>query len=161
MNPKLVESLVDAVVALPQDDYALFQEVIINHMIRKTPGVAGGYACLRNTRVAVWTLVSLVQQGMDEDELLENFPGLTPFDLFAVQAYYRSHKTEIDSVIAWHHDDESSEDADEDDALSQRLNQQSRPLDLEGLAFVGMWKDRPELEDSTAWVRQLREQQWR
>lgn len=26
--------------------------------------------------------------------------------------------------------------------------------------FVGMWQDRPELEDSTAWVRQVRQTEW-
>ncbi|MGJ3247543.1 MAG: DUF2281 domain-containing protein [Elainellaceae cyanobacterium] len=25
---------------------------------------------------------------------------------------------------------------------------------------VGMWRDRDDLEDSTAWVRQLRQQEW-
>nr|VFJ57208.1 MAG: Predicted antitoxin, contains HTH domain [Candidatus Kentron sp. DK] len=35
--------------------------------------------------------------------------------------------------------------------------------DLSGLrkeAFVGMWKDRPDMADSTAWVRNLRQQEW-
>ena len=27
--------------------------------------------------------------------------------------------------------------------------------------FVGLWKDRDDLSDSTAWVRRLREQEWR
>jgi hypothetical protein len=30
-------------------------------------------------------------------------------------------------------------------------------LDLE---FVGMWRDREDMRDSTAWVRQLREHEW-
>ncbi|HLA63544.1 MAG TPA: hypothetical protein VK610_03905 [Rhodothermales bacterium] len=36
-----------------------------------------------------------------------------------------------------------------------------RPAEpIEEEAFVGMWKDRPEMEDSTAWVRGLRRTQW-
>lgn len=35
----------------------------ITEIIRKTSGVCGGYACVRNTRIPVWTLVSLRQQG--------------------------------------------------------------------------------------------------
>ena len=27
--------------------------------------------------------------------------------------------------------------------------------------FVGLWKDRDDLSDATAWVRRLREQEWR
>jgi hypothetical protein len=36
-----------------------------------------------------------------------------------------------------------------------------RPLDLENESFVGMWSERPEMQDSTAWVRQIRQQHWR
>lgn len=35
------------------------------------------------------------------------------------------------------------------------------PLNLENEPFVGMWSDRPEMQDSTAWVRQVRQQHWR
>ena len=76
MNLQLAESLANAVVALPTEDYALFQNALISNMIRKTPGLAGGSACIRNTRIAVWTLISLMNQGADDQELLRNFPGL-------------------------------------------------------------------------------------
>jgi len=33
-------------------------------------------------------------------------------------------------------------------------------LDLKELAFVGMWRDREDMRDSTAWVRTLREREW-
>lgn len=100
MNTKLVESLAEAVVALPKEDYALFQEVITDRMIRKTPGVAGGVACVRNTRIAVWTLISLIHQGADDAELSMDFPGLTRFDLLAVQTYYQLNQAEVDALIA-------------------------------------------------------------
>jgi len=35
------------------------------------------------------------------------------------------------------------------------------PLDLDHEPFVGMWSDRPEMQDSTAWVRRVREEHWR
>lgn len=31
----------------------------ITEVIQKTPGVSGGHACIPNTRISVWTLVSL------------------------------------------------------------------------------------------------------
>ena len=55
MNTKLVESLADAIAALPTEDYALFQEALIPKMVKKTPGVAGGCACIRDTRIAAST----------------------------------------------------------------------------------------------------------
>ena len=32
--------------------------------------------------------------------------------------------------------------------------------DLESVAFVGMWRDREDMRDSTAWVRNIREKHW-
>lgn len=107
MNAKLVESLAEAIAALPTEDYALFQESLIAKMVRKTPGVCGGYACIRNTRIAVWTLISLANQGADDAELLRNFSGLTPFDLIAARSYYAAYPTEIDRIIASHQEDGS------------------------------------------------------
>ncbi|GAB4367775.1 MAG: hypothetical protein Kow00121_06360 [Elainellaceae cyanobacterium] len=49
--------------------------------------------------------------------------------------------------------------------LKQRYIQQqtapSQPLNLDNEPFVGMWSDRPEMQDSTAWVKQVRQQHWR
>ena len=39
-------------------------ETVIQH----TPGVCGGNACIRNTRIPVWTLVSLRSQGATDSE---------------------------------------------------------------------------------------------
>lgn len=33
-------------------------------------------------------------------------------------------------------------------------------LNLDNQPFVGMWKDREDMQDSTHWVRNLRQQQW-
>jgi uncharacterized protein (DUF433 family) len=70
------------------------------NLIQKTPGVCGGNARIRDTRIAVWTLVSFRQQGASETELLRNYPGLTPQDLEAAWLYYQEHLQEIDQVIA-------------------------------------------------------------
>lgn len=102
MNAKLVESLAEAIAALPTEDYALFQETLIAKMVRKTPGLAGGYACIRDTRIAVWTLISLANQGADDEELRVDFPGLTRFDFLAARAYYQINRDEIDTLIASH-----------------------------------------------------------
>ena len=105
MNTQLANSLAGAVSALSGEEFQRFQVALLEHMVRKTPGVAGGHACIRNTRIALWTLVSLMQQGMDGTTLIENFPGLTPFDLAATQVYYQNHQAEIDALIASHHSD--------------------------------------------------------
>ncbi|MDZ8104333.1 MAG: DUF433 domain-containing protein [Nostoc sp. DedQUE12a] len=73
---------------------------IQRYLIQKTPGVCGGNARIRDTRIAVWTLVSFRQQGASEEELLRNYPALTPEDLEAAWFYYKEHPEEIDLVIA-------------------------------------------------------------
>ena len=35
-----------------------------------------------------------------------------------------------------------------------------QPLNFQDDPFVGMWSDRPEMQDSTTWVRQIRQQHW-
>lgn len=70
------------------------------NLIQKTPGVCGGNARIRNTRIPVWTLVSLREQGASEPELLRNYPGLNQQDLEAAWSYYTQHPEEIDAVIA-------------------------------------------------------------
>jgi uncharacterized protein (DUF433 family) len=68
--------------------------------IQKTPGVNGGSACVRETRIPVWTLIQLMKLGRAEKDLLSDFPSLAPDDLDAVWSYYRSHASEIESEIA-------------------------------------------------------------
>jgi len=67
--------------------------------IQKTPGVCGGRACVRNTRITVWGLINAQCQGLDDEGILRNIVGLTRDDLQAAREYYRSHQTEIDEDI--------------------------------------------------------------
>jgi len=99
MNTKLVESLVQMVESLSAEDYALFQQKLTGRIIQKTAGVCGGNARIRNTRIPVWTIISLQNQGAGDREILENFPILTPFDLIAARVYYQNNVLEIDREI--------------------------------------------------------------
>ncbi len=49
--------------------------------------------------------------------------------------------------------------------LEQKLQVQTSSTeidqsDFKDEPFVGMWKDREDMEDSSQWVRQLRQQEW-
>ena len=78
--------------------------------VQKTPDVCGGDACIRNTRIMVWLLVSFRRQGMTDEELLYNYPGLTLDDLAVAWEYAEQHPEEIEAA-AWR----NSEEADEED----------------------------------------------
>jgi len=102
MNAKLVESLAQVIESLAPEEYSLLQEKLKSRTIQRTIGVCGGNARIRNTRIPVWTIISLQQQGADTPELLRNFPSLTTDDLRNTQFYYTTHQEEIDRAIASH-----------------------------------------------------------
>lgn len=68
--------------------------------IQKTPGVCGGDACIRNTRIAVWLVVQALQLGASEQDLLNYFvTPLTEADIDAAKRYYEAHHDEIEDTI--------------------------------------------------------------
>ncbi len=68
--------------------------------IEKTSGVMGGDACIRQTRIPVWLLVSLRDQGASEAYLLEDYPTLTAADLVNAWLYVETYPEEIEEAIA-------------------------------------------------------------
>jgi uncharacterized protein (DUF433 family) len=64
---------------MPEDSQTAFPAVI-----RKTPGVIGGDACIGNRRIAVWMLVQARNLGMTDDEIRDQYeqplsePSLLP-----------------------------------------------------------------------------------
>lgn len=67
--------------------------------IEKTLGVCGGDACIAKTRIPVWSLVNSRRLGMDDSEILYNFPTLNHEDLKNAWNYYRANEAEIDEQI--------------------------------------------------------------
>lgn len=75
-------------------------------LIRQTPGVCGGEACVRDTRIPVWLLVRYRQLGADDATLLRQYPGLTVDDLAAAWEYSTAHREEIEAAIAAQENDD-------------------------------------------------------
>ena len=67
--------------------------------VQKTPGVCGGRACIRDTRITVWGLVIDRQHGLTDEEILANIEGLTLQDLQAGWDYYAKRPAEINDDI--------------------------------------------------------------
>jgi hypothetical protein len=44
--------------------------------------------------------------------------------------------------------------------VNHATNKSTSSLDFVNEPFIGMWQDREDLADSSAWVRQLREREW-
>jgi uncharacterized protein (DUF433 family) len=62
--------------------------------------VSGGTACVRDTRIAVWTLWQLKELGRTDAELLEDYPSLTAQDLNAAWQYAAANEQEIREAIS-------------------------------------------------------------
>ena len=67
--------------------------------ISKQPDRCGGEACVRDTRITVWGLVSYRQLGMIDAAVLKAVQGLTPADLEAAWEYSAANVDEIDRAI--------------------------------------------------------------
>lgn len=67
--------------------------------ISKTPDVCGGDACIAGTRVPIWVLVDLRQQGANDAKLLEFYPSLTAADLVNAWAYAEANLEEIEMAL--------------------------------------------------------------
>ncbi len=67
--------------------------------INKTPGVIGGDACIRQTRIAVWMLEGWRRLGLTDNEILKQYPGLSQSDLDNAWAYVAANTVEIAEAI--------------------------------------------------------------
>jgi uncharacterized protein (DUF433 family) len=70
--------------------------------VRSTPGVMGGDACIRDTRIPIWLLVSYKRQGMSDGQLLQSYPGLNASDLAAAWDYFAAHAQEVEAQMHRH-----------------------------------------------------------
>lgn len=86
------------------EKYQLLQTIMADiqypgRAIVHTPGVVGGSARIDGSRIPVWILVNFRKIGVEDTELLEDYPTLSRGDLRNVWAYYEQHQAEIDDDI--------------------------------------------------------------
>jgi uncharacterized protein (DUF433 family) len=94
-----ITSLVAAAAELPLE-FLEIEDPAKAPVIRKTPGVCGGSACVANTRIPVWTLVRFRELGLTDGQLLEAYPSLTSDGLAAAYEYAAHNAGEIREEIA-------------------------------------------------------------
>ena len=75
-------------------------------IIRKTPNVCGGDACVGNRRIAVWMLVRAKQLGFTDEEIRTRYElPLSESELSAAWHYYAAHPEEIEQAIRENEED--------------------------------------------------------
>ena len=64
--------------------------------ISANPAVRTGKPCIKGTRITAYDVLEYLADGMSEDEILRDFPGLTHEDIRAALAF--AHPAEIAEV---------------------------------------------------------------
>jgi uncharacterized protein (DUF433 family) len=78
----------------------LIMATIITDRITKTPDVCGGKACIAGHRIRVMDIVIRHEDlGLNPDEIVAAYPGLSLSDVHAALAYYFDHVDEIRNDI--------------------------------------------------------------
>lgn len=68
--------------------------------IARDSAISAGQPVVVGTRIPVATLVRAHKCGMEFDEILVQYPGLTAAELHAAFLYYLDHKDEIEELLA-------------------------------------------------------------
>lgn len=69
--------------------------------VTRTPGIRGGNARVKGTRIGVHDAIGLLQNGETIDSLIANyFPTLTRAQVYGCLVYYEDHRREIDLLVA-------------------------------------------------------------
>ena len=66
-----------------------------DHYIEIRPGVRAGKPCFKGTRITVYDVLEYLAGEMNEDELLDDFPDLTPHHIRAARAYSAAQKQRL------------------------------------------------------------------
>jgi uncharacterized protein (DUF433 family) len=61
-------------------------------------GKRGGKPCIRGLRITVYDILEYLASGMSEDEILADFPDLTPEDIWACLAFDADRKRGLPSL---------------------------------------------------------------
>ena len=91
-------------------------------------GVCGGRPVLKGTRFPVSSVVIYYQQGLTVDEILKEFPQLSPPQVYGALAYYFEYQAEITAEIEKIHLIEEQLDADP----SLRLSRNDKTYSVSG-----------------------------
>lgn len=58
-------------------------------------GKRSGKPCVRNLRITVYDILSMLANGMDTKEIIDDFPELTESDIYASLAYAADRERKI------------------------------------------------------------------
>ena len=80
--------------------YNLLAVIMVDYTKRITiePGKRSGKPCIRGLRITVYDVLEYMAGGMSHEEILEDFPELTPEDLLACLAFAAEREKKLFSL---------------------------------------------------------------
>jgi len=79
---------------------ALGDMEIVHPYVERRPEVHGGRPVIKGSRFPVSSIVLNHRRGLSVDEILREFPQLTPAEMHDALSYYYDHQSEIETEIA-------------------------------------------------------------
>ena len=98
---------------------AMVAKVTYPHIV-KEPGHYGGKAAIERTGIRVNNVVFLHREGKTADEVLVEYPDLTPAEVHAALTYYYDHQDEIDAELAADEGSDERHELRKAEALAER-----------------------------------------
>ena len=69
------------------------------NIITLEPGKRGGKPCIRGLRITVYDILGWLADGMDEAEILEDFPELEEKDIRACLAFAANREHSLSAIV--------------------------------------------------------------
>ena len=82
-----------------RDEYCNRIVEVIHPHVECRSGVQGGRAVIKGTRFPVSSIVQNHRRGLSVDEILREFPHLTPAQVYDALSYYYDHREQVDREI--------------------------------------------------------------
>lgn len=79
----------------------------IHTYISKRKGVCGGRSVIDRTRIPVWSIIKWYKLGMSVEDIIREFPHLTPSQIHDAFSYYYDNQDEIEKDIMENEDEVS------------------------------------------------------
>ena len=67
--------------------------------ISKQKGVCGGRSVIESTRIPIWSIIKWYKVGMSVEDIIREFPQLTPSQVHDAFSYYYDNQEEVEKDI--------------------------------------------------------------
>lgn len=71
----------------------------IHPYVRRQKGICGGRSIIAGTRIPIWSLIKWYKLGISVEDLMREFPHLTPAQVHDAFSYYYDNSPEIEQDI--------------------------------------------------------------